>query len=253
MEALVLDGLANALRDRGNIPSARELWYEGLSAANESGDGHAIAQVNHGLMSLENDAGRLGRAVAHGWTAVRRFPREEDRYNALVSLAGCFVKMGELDAAEDAYAIVAERGVWPDWRFAALEMLAHVAALRGDRAEFDVRFERMERSGWREGASTATQAQILQYHGLSWRALGETAAAITWLERARDCAREHGINRVFFECEAALAGLESARAAPAAASCDAPAEAALDDALPASELEAILGGVGALRRELAPV
>jgi tetratricopeptide (TPR) repeat protein len=252
-EAVVLDGLASTVRDKGNLPGARTLLHEGLTAAKESGSDWAIASIHHTLMSVERLSGRLPQAVAHGWRAVTLFPQEEKRYFALVSLARCFVEMHELDAAEDSYTIVLERVDRPDFRFAAFEMLAHISALRGDRERFEERLARVEGAGWRERASTPVHAQILQYHGLSWRALGDREAARVWLTRARDYAQEHGVNQVYFECDQAISELENAGPTPVSAPFDATEAAPLDPVLAPADLAEIRVGVGALRRELAPV
>jgi tetratricopeptide (TPR) repeat protein len=252
-EAVVLDGWASTVVDKGNLPGARALLHEGLTAANESGSHWAIASIHHTLMRVERLSGRLPQAVAHGWRAVTLFPQEEKRYFALVSLAACFVEMRELDAAEDSYTIVLERVDRPDFRFAAFEMLAHVSALRGDRAEFEKRLARVESAGWRERASTPVHAQILQHHGLSWKALGDREAARAWLTRARDYAQEHGVNQIYFECDQAISELENAGATPVSAPFGATEATPSDPVLAAADLAEIRVGVGALRRELASV
>ena len=157
-EAIVIDGLASAMRDKGNLPAARELLHEGLQVAEESGDDYPVASIHHALMSTEQRAGRLPQAVAHGWRALNLHRQEETRYYVLGSLAGCLVKMGELDAAEDSFAVVAERVERPDWRYAALEMLAHISALRGDRDVFDERAARADGAEWKLGASVPSHA-----------------------------------------------------------------------------------------------
>ena len=73
-----------------------------------------------------------------------------------------------------------------DWiaaHYAALETLAHISALRGDRDVFEARAMRADWTDWMTGASTAVHAQILQFRGMSWRALGETTQARLWLEK----------------------------------------------------------------------
>ena len=109
---------------------------------------------------------------------------------------------------------------------------------------------RADWTDWMTGASTAVHAQILQFRGMSWRVLGETMQARLWLERARDYAQEHRVNQVFFEVEALLAHLNEPEAAPVAH--DGAAEAASESDLPVTEMSEIRGGVGALRRSLAP-
>ena len=250
-EAIVMDGLASAMRDKGNLPAARELLHEGLQVATESGDDYPLASVHHTLMTVEQRAGRLPQAVAHGWKAVTLHRQEETRYYVLVSLAGCLVKMGELDAAEDSYAVVAARVEQPDWRYAALETLAHISALRGHRDVFDDRVARADRTGWQTGASVPVHAQILQFRAMSWKALGELARARAGFEQARDYAQEHGINQVFFEAETLMAGLDDDGAAAVSAT-PATAAAPSESGLPAAEMAEIRGGVGAMRKALVP-
>ena len=249
-EAIVIDGLAAAMRDRGNLPAARELLHEGLQVAEESGDDYSVASIHHTLMTVEQRTGRLPHAVAHGWKALNLHRQEESRYYVLVSLAGCFVKMGELDAAEDSYAVVAERVEQPDWRYAALETLAHISARKGDRDAFDQRAARADETEWKARASVPTHAQILLFRGMSWKALGDWVQARTWVENAREYAQEHGVNQVLFEAEALLAGLENDEETTSTAGVSA-AEVASSEP-PDVEMEEIRGGVGAMRRALAP-
>ena len=93
-EAIVMDGLASAMRDKGNLPAARELLHEGLQVAKESGDDYPVASIHHTLMTIEQRAGRLPQAVAHGWKALNLHRQEETRYYVLVSLAGMFREDG---------------------------------------------------------------------------------------------------------------------------------------------------------------
>ena len=250
-EAIVIDGLASALRDRGSLPAARDLLHEGLDIAKASGDDYSLASIHHTLMTVEQRAGKLQQAVAHGWRAVSLHKEEETKYYVLVSMAACLVKMGELDAAEDSYAVVAARVEEPDWRYASLGMLAYISALRGDRDVFEARAMRYDWTDWSTGASVAVHAQTLQYRGMSWNAIGETERARGWLERARDYAQEHRVNQVYFEVEALLESLGKQVAAPTA-DFTAVEAATVEPGLPATELSEIRDGVGAMRRALAP-
>jgi tetratricopeptide (TPR) repeat protein len=258
IEAIAIDGLASVVRDKGNLPAARQLLQEGLDVARASGDDFPLAAVHHTLMTVEQRAGRLPQAVAHGWRAVNLHTQEDYRYYVLVSLAGCLVKMGELDAAEDSYAVVAERVKLPDWRFASLENLAYISALRGHRERFEERAWRADESNWREEATVPVHAQMLQYRAKGWEALGEGARARAWYVRARDYAQEHSVNQVYIESETAIARLDENRGAvpdpgPRAHAHDPVAETAPEEpGLSPTELDEIRGGVGAMRRELAP-
>jgi tetratricopeptide (TPR) repeat protein len=258
IEAIAMDGLASVVRDKGNLPAARELLLEGLEVARESGDDFPLACVHHSLMTVEQRSGRLQQAVAHGWRAVNLHRQEESRYWVLVSLAGCLVKMGELDAAEDSYAVVAERVKLADWRFASLENLAHISALRGHRETFEARAWLADEADWRAAASVPVHAQILQYRAMSWEALDEHERARAWFVRARDYAQEHSVNQVLFQAEAAIDRLDQKDGAAPNPGSRSPAHEAMAEAAPSgpelspTELAEIRGGVGAMRRELAP-
>ena len=66
-------------------------------------------------------------------------------------------------------------------------------------------------------------------------------------------AQEHGVNQVYFECDQAISELENARATPVSASFDATEVAPTDSVFAPADLAEIRDGVGALRKELAPV
>ena len=93
---------------------------------------------------------------------------------------------------------------------------------------------------------------------MSWEALGEAERARAWFVRARDYAQEHGVNQVYFEAEEAVARLdrnEEAIPSPVASACaggTVSGTASFEPGLSSTELEEIRGGVGAMRRELAP-
>jgi hypothetical protein len=76
--------------------------------------------------------------------------------------------------------------------------------------------------------------------------------------RARDYAQEHGVNQVYFEADEAVGRLDrNERAVPTSVSSasahDTLAETTLTEpSLWETELDEIRGGVGAMRRELAP-
>jgi hypothetical protein len=97
---------------------------------------------------------------------------------------------------------------------------------------------------------------------MAWEALSEHERAHAWYVRARDYAQEHGVNQVYFEVEAALTRLDESKdeiggAVPdpgsRADAHDLVAETAPEEpGLSSTELAEIRGGVGAMRRELAP-
>jgi tetratricopeptide (TPR) repeat protein len=206
--AMVMDGLGNAYRDRGNLPRAREILGQVLALGRGEGDRHAEAVAHHDLMTVEKLSGNLEEAVAHGWAASQRYEDREGRLKALFDLAGVLKDSGELSAAWDAYSVVEAQVSSHEYRLMALDGLAHVAALRGQEGRYEAFRSRVDEMAWRE-ASAVIQAQILLYRGLSLQALGRLAEAKDWLDRALAYAEKHGFSQRIFEAERALGDLEN--------------------------------------------
>lgn len=219
--AVVLDGVANIHRDRGNHPAARETLHLAETYATRSGDRRAIASVHHGLLALEHVAGNLDEALAHGWKAAVTYRDARDQVEVLASLAGALIDAGELQAAEDAWSIVAHQADTDYYRIFSAEALAYVAALQGDAAAFARRAAASDAAGWDSGPHTA-RADILLHRGLAYRALGRVGEAKVWLERAVAFSSEHRFSRTLHEAETALDSLESTEATRTAPRYEAP-------------------------------
>ena len=206
--AMVLDGVANIHRDRGNHPAARETLHLAETYAARSGDRSALGRVHHGLLALEHVTGNLTEAIAHGWKAIQSYPNRQDQVEGLASLGGALIDAGELRAAEDAWQIVARHADQAYYRLFALEALAYIAALQGDASRFAQRAAETDRSNWERSGPLVAQADILLHRGLGYRALGRLDEARAWLERAVTFAQANGFGRSVFEAEAALEALE---------------------------------------------
>lgn len=205
--ALVLDGMATIHRERGNLPAARRTLSESMAFAEASGDPVAVARVHHGLMGLEQNAGNLDEAVQEGWRAVRLYTEDRDRTRGLAGLAGVFQDQGHLQAAEDAWTLVAHLSDEGYYRFYAFDALSHIAALRRDAALFARRAAAMDALRWETAAPESVRVEILYYRGLSYAALGRVDEARTWFERAVEFAEAHGFSRTLFAAEKAMSEL----------------------------------------------
>jgi hypothetical protein len=150
----------------------------------------------------------LDEAIQMGWKAVNHYDREQDRLQALTSLAGVFVAAGALDAAESAFEVVAERLTLSPYRLFALSGLATVAAYRGDGEEFERRISVLESAGFAEGpASFRAEAWIER--GKGYRALGNRTYARRCSQQAVAVGEDHRLGQHLLEAEALL--LASAR------------------------------------------
>lgn len=214
--AVVMDGLANTYRDRGNLRRAKGLLLDVMALGLESGERYAQAIAHHDLMTVEKLMGSLSEAVRHGWGAVQAYESPEGRIRALFDLAGVLRESGELGAARDAYTVVASQVGTFEYRILSLDALAYIAALQGDESEHHRLRTVMDSEGWQQ-SSPVYRAQILFFRGLSARALGREPEARQWLEKALAFAEDHGLSKLVFDAEKALAdGATPQREAPPA-------------------------------------
>lgn len=205
----VVSGMAAIARERGNLPRTRELLMVQLEIGRRSRIDAVLAAAHHDLMALDKLGGDLEGALQHGWSAVRLYGEGQGSLEALTDLAGVLTELGSYGPAEDAYSIVVDGIEHEAYRTHALAGLAYLAALRGDRMEFERRSGRVDPALAR--LPEALQAELLYERGLSHVALGDLGAAEKWFERARVQSEAWGVNKVSFDAEAALEEIRAGR------------------------------------------
>jgi tetratricopeptide (TPR) repeat protein len=215
--AVILDGLANTVRDRGNLPRARELLQEVMALGRRWDDRYAVAIAHHDLMTVERLCGRMAEAIRHGWVAVESYDSRDGSLKALFDLAGVLRDTGELSAARDAYTVVADQLDGVEYRILALDALAFIAALQGERDRYRLLRARLDAEGWEE-LSPMYRGQILFYRGLSSRALGREKEGEGQLREALRFAEEHSLNWLIFDIEKAVGEDRALSPPPATAS-----------------------------------
>lgn len=203
-------GLAVIQKDRGDIPAAREGLEKALEAAGAAKDADTTASIYQDLMNLEYVAGDLPVAARHGWRAVNTSATDEGRAKCLIGFAWILKELGDLDAAEDAYAVARETSDDFYYRLYAYDGYAHMAALRGDAASFDARAAECDALCWNDGPASA-KAEILYFRGVSNALLGRKAEALQWLRRAEAFAAAHAFEVVLENTKGALTELSSDR------------------------------------------
>jgi tetratricopeptide (TPR) repeat protein len=212
--ALVLAGRSAVDRVRGNLPAARVVLGEALEAAIAGGDSSAEMTVYLEWVNVEQTSNNTPLALEYGWKAVTRAQSQTDRLTCLAVLGGSLAEAGEWSAAEDAWTVVARESRDNYYLIYAWDALAYLAAMRGDRREFEVRAGRCDALGWQDGPRAAA-VEILHYRGLSYRALGLRDEARDWLTRAVQFAEEHRFGKTLFDAEEALKLLDSPGPMPA--------------------------------------
>ena len=208
LSALALNGLGNTAREKGNLPKALELHRQSLEWGESDGDGYVQGLGHHDLMTDEQLSGRYGKAIHHGWEAVRLHPTERHQLHALTDLAWVFVEVGELGSAEDAYTVVAHRTEDFRYKVYALQALAYIEARLGRRKQFEDRLEAVDETGWRNGPSFMV-SELLLNRGQAFGLFGDIELAGRWMTEAKTHSEEHGNHQIFFQAEAALEALRA--------------------------------------------
>lgn len=240
--AMVMDGLANAFRDRGNLPRAGKVLKEVLEIGEKTGDRYALAIGHHDLMTVDKLRGDLDSAILHGWAAVNHYESKDGVMRALFDLGGTLRERGELGAAWDAYSVVMDQVEGLEARILCLDALAYVAALRGEEGLHRQIREEMDAEDW-EKVAPVYRGQVLLYRGLSLRALRKEKEARECLEGALAFAEDHGLNKLVFDAEAAL---EASKEEQAPSGTDLPQDSSLT-----GELLGVCRGLREMRGALA--
>lgn len=244
--ATVLDGQANTLRDRGNLPAARKLLHRVLALGEAKNDRYARAIGHHDLMTVEKLGENLEEAVVHGWKATEAYESAGESLRALFDLAGVFREAGDLAAARDAYTVVEQQVPSRDYRVLSLDALAYIAALEGRAGDHDDLRARVEEE-LRDDPAAMVRAQVLYFGGLSNLALGRRREARSNLEDALAFAEGHGLSKLIFDAEAALEEMESSGTAAKSREPSPPPEE------PGEEVERIRRELRGMREALAGV
>jgi tetratricopeptide (TPR) repeat protein len=209
--AVVLDGVANMQRERGNLPAAREALELALTHAEQSGEPDALGAMHHSFRALAQATGDYTLALSHGWKAVGTYVTPRERIRALAGLGGTLIEAGELALADDAWAVVAHQSDELYYRIYAHDARAHIAARLGDPAGFERYARACDGLDWRHGPALA-KAEILYFRGLSYRWLGRMAEADRWLQEAIAFAEANGFGQIVFQAEEALDTLRTSAA-----------------------------------------
>ncbi|HEX9886205.1 MAG TPA: tetratricopeptide repeat protein, partial [Longimicrobiales bacterium] len=210
-EALVLDGLGHVHVSRGNFPEAQAVLTRALAAAQGGADPDVRGSIHFTLMTLAHTAGDLAEAARQGWRSFMTFEEEIQRLRALTALGGVFLEGRALDAAEDAFSVVRAGTEELYYRLYALEGLAHAAALRGNRQEYERRLVLLHDAGFDRGTPDFKAEAYLE-RGDAYLHLRDESLAREWYEKAVDYAQCHGINEYLMRAEKALQSLDEAQA-----------------------------------------
>ncbi len=193
-------GEAKIVVARGNLPAADDMLDRAVALA----DSHNLIEVRslatHERAHIAHSRGQYDIAIRFAYQAMHDSVSDSERDRILNDLAGSFSMLGVKSAARDAFLILAATAREQFQRWAATINLMELSAEDG----MEIQFER-----YRQQLASANLPPILltqfELHvGTGYRMLGDTDAAMVWLERAQETAARYSFNRFVFAAEQAM-------------------------------------------------
>jgi tetratricopeptide (TPR) repeat protein len=195
---------------RGNLPRAESVLDDIIAAATrlELSDLRAIAL--HDRATVAHWRGQYDQAVRLAYQALRLTHSLTARDRILNDLAAGFTQLGVLEAARDAFLVLAATAQEQYVRWLAMVNLLEVAAQQTN----EPLFEQCRRDLAGEALPPALEAQYHYHVALGYHALGNSTMATRSIARANTLAETHRCNHLLFQIEELRAAI--ARGAVAA-------------------------------------
>jgi len=185
---------------RGNLPQAESILDGTIADAAHHGLSSVKSMALHDRSAAAGLRGDYELAVKLAYRAIECAETERDRDRILYDIAISFNRLGVRSAARDALHVLAATALEQYTRWAATIQLLAIAADDG----MTTVFERYRRELVGQALPPSLTAEFEYQTGRGYRLFGESEAAITWLERAVETAREHDFNQLLFELESEL-------------------------------------------------
>jgi len=186
---------------RGNLPLAESILDEAIAASTLAGFGEVRSIALHGRAFVANARRHYEDAARFAYDALSATHSLTARDRILTDLALSLTQTGALDAARDAFLVVAATAQEQYVRWVAMVNLMEVGALQTN----EPLFERYRRELAGESLPDSLRAQYYYYAAFGYHAFGKATAAEGSLADARAIAEHHAYNQLSFEIET-LAG-----------------------------------------------
>lgn len=193
-------GDAKIAMARGNMPKADAILEETVQRAHMGGLDNIRSRALHDRAFVAGVAGKHERAVQFAYDALACSPPALDRDRILSDIATGLRHLGLYDAARDGYLVLAMTAQEQYIRWMAELNLMELAASQGIELQFDKYRRDLESADF----TPLLRVTYLLHVGRGYHRLGNSEAAIPYLERALEVAGEYQMNQLLFECEAAL-------------------------------------------------
>jgi tetratricopeptide (TPR) repeat protein len=202
LRARALLGKGVVARVRGNYPSARKLFREGLAYAESGGLSELTAIGHQGLMIAAATAGDNQTALVHGWAAFELATNIPSRQaEILINLSNVSLLAGQARAARSGFVASMARADSPRVKLACVGGAALAAATIRDDGSL-ARFTATAEELMSPTAFPFETANALKSLYQAYELAGDRVVAEDYRVRARTLARRNG----FFEVVLATEG-----------------------------------------------
>ena len=202
LRSRALLGKGVVARVRGNYPSARKYFRDGLRQAESAGLADLTAIGHQGLLIAAATAGDNQTALVHGWAAFELAAEIPDRQaEILINLAQVSLLAGQAKAARSGFVASMSRTDSPRVKLVCLGGAAVAAATIGDAVALS-RFTATVEDLVSPSAFPFETATALKSLFQAYELIGDSATSEAYRVRARALARKNG----FFEVVLATEG-----------------------------------------------
>lgn len=197
-------GQCNVQYFRGNLAEAEHGWRAILGDCDRTPYPRVVAQAEHGLGNVLSRRGRLHESAPHLWRSYELYDEESLQLRVLTDLGILMLRLGRVEAAEQALQEVERRERAGETLTNALIELMHCASYRGDRLGFERWRERcLEYVGH---APPNIRADYSMKAGIGYARFGNARRSDNELRHALEIATAHDLHEVVFRIEPILAG-----------------------------------------------
>jgi tetratricopeptide (TPR) repeat protein len=197
-------GDAKLAISRGNLPAAEAILDDAIERADENQFLELKSKALHDRAAVAHHRGEFERSIRFAYEALQGVSSGRERDRLLADIALTFMELGVRSAARDALLILTATAEEQYSRWESTLNLLILASL--DRCE--PVFEQYRRELSDVELPVTMQASYQLRVGQGYRIFGRLELASQYLQHAVDVASRHGLNRLLFEAEQALADLE---------------------------------------------
>jgi len=211
-------GDASVAFARGNLPVAESTLDEIIVEAAEPEFSDVRSLALHDRAGVAHWRGQYDYAVRLAYSALKITRSLTARDRILADLANAFTQLGVLDAARDAYMVLANTAQEQYVRWLAMINMLEISALQTNAAVFED--YRIDLVG--ETLPSFLQAQYHFYTAFGYHAFGKDDAAMHALQQATELAESHRYNQLLFQIDELTTAIKQGAAATRRATRSAP-------------------------------